>query len=291
MNRLPFWFKQEVPDNNVFNYLKILKSIKVNTVCQSSHCPNLTSCFKKNQITFMILGDACTRNCSFCAIDKQRLKSLSLDLDEPENVKEAVKRLRLKYVVITSVTRDDLPDAGIGQFRKTIEAIQQLDSSIKIEILIPDFNGFKDGLRQIVKALPDVVGHNLETVERLYSQVKPDSSYIGSLDILKRVKELDSNLITKSSLILGMGEKKKEVLKAIEDLSLVNIDVLVIGQYLAPSERHYPVKEFLTLEKFKEYKDFALELGIKVVLSAPLARSSYQAEELYKEVTECTILS
>jgi lipoic acid synthetase len=291
MKRLPLCFKQEIPGRELFDCLEILKSLKVNTVCQSSHCPNLTSCFKKNELTFMILGNICTRSCAFCAVDKERFRPLSLDLDEAGNVREAVKRLGLKYVVITSVTRDDLPDAGASQFRKTIEALYQLDNSIKIEVLIPDFNGSIVGLRQIVKASPDVIGHNLETVERLYSQVRPDSSYVGSLRILKTVKELDSNMVTKSSLILGMGEKRCEVLRTIEDLFSVNTDILIFGQYLAPSERHYPVKEFLTLERFGEYRDFALKLGIKAVLSLPLARSSYQAERLYREATECMISS
>ena len=291
MIKLPAWFKQEIPGRDVFGCLEILKSLKVNTVCQSSHCPNLNSCFKKSELTFMILGDICTRSCSFCAIDKERFRPLSLDLDEPKNIREAVKRLGLKYVVITSVTRDDLSDAGAGQFRRTIEVLHQFDNSIKIEVLIPDFNGSISALRQIVKASPNVIGHNLETVEGLYSQVRADSSYTGSLRILKTVKELDSDIVTKSSLILGMGEKKHEVLKTIEDLFSVNTDILIFGQYLAPSERHYPVKEFLTLDKFKEYRDFALKLGIKAVLSAPLARSSYQAERLYREATECMISS
>lgn len=287
MNRLPSWFKQEIPDNKVFAILKILKSRGVNTVCQSSHCPNLSSCFKNNELTFMILGNTCTRNCRFCAVDKTRSRPLNLDEHEPGKIKQVVESLGLKYVVITSVTRDDLADAGAGQFKRTIEALRQIDYSVRQEVLIPDFNGSRDALRQVVDASPDVIAHNLETVERLYNQVRPDYNYQRSLGVLKSIKELDPNIITKSSLVLGMGEMSHEVISAIKDLVSVQTDILVLGQYLCPSERHYPVKEFITIDKFNQYRELALKLGIKVVLSAPLARSSYRAEYLYREVSPC----
>lgn len=290
-NRLPYWFRQPLPDDKVFNTLNILKTLKVNTVCKMSHCPNLTGCFKNGELTFMILGRVCTRDCKFCAIDKANSTDLVLDKDEPENIKEATKLLGLKYVVLTSVTRDDLPDAGAGQFKRTIEAIGQISNSIKIEVLIPDFFGSLVALKEVVDVHPEVIAHNLETVPGLYPEVRPSASYRRSLNILKVTKKINSNIITKSSLILGLGEREEEVINTLEDLVSAGIDILTLGQYLAPSGEHYPVKKFISLEQFDRYKDIALNSGIKAVLSHPLARSSYQAEKLYQEAQRCSILS
>lgn len=237
----------------------------------------------------MLLGNICTRNCRFCAVDKEKSLPLSLDIDEPERIKEAVVRLDLDFVVLTSVARDDLEDGGSSQFRNAIDAIRRIPRTIKIEVLIPDFRGCLNALKAVVLAKPDIIGHNLETVPRIYSEVRPQADYNRALNILKNIKELDKEIITKSALLLGLGEEEGEVIQTIKDLVLVKTDILTLGQYLAPSPEHYRVKEFIRIEKFDHYKEMALSLGIKAVLSGPLVRSSYQAEELYKEVSGCMI--
>lgn len=288
-NRLPLWFRQPLPDRDVFGLLVLLKELNVNTVCQSSHCPNLSGCFKNKKLTLMLLGNICTRNCRFCAVDKEKSLPLSLDIYEPERIKEAVVRLDLDFVVLTSVARDDLEDGGSSQFRNAIDAIRRIPRTIKIEVLIPDFRGCLNALKAVVLAKPDIIGHNLETVPRIYSEVRPQADYNRALNILKNIKESDKEIITKSALLLGLGEEEGEVIQTIKDLVLVKTDILTLGQYLAPSPEHYRVKEFIRIEKFDHYKEMALSLGIKAVLSGPLVRSSYKAEELYEEVSGCMI--
>lgn len=233
----------------------------------------------------MILGDTCTRNCRFCAVAKSDGRYLKVDSREPERIAEAVRSLDLRYVVITSVTRDDLADGGSSAFAQTIEAIRALDREIKIEVLIPDFGGNIVSLKCISDAAADVVAHNIETVSRLYPGLRPNSDYRISLEALKLIKEMRDEVITKSSLMLGLGEKEEEVLCAMQGLRQSRCDILALGQYLAPSKEHFPVKEFISKEKFARYREIGLSLGFKTVKAGPLVRSSYQAEEVYKEAT------
>jgi len=282
--KLPSWFKQEIPGATALSRMRLLSELKVNTVCRSARCPNQGSCFQDSRITFMILGNSCTRQCRFCAVEKARGRYLCLDREEPLRVARAVKNLGIRYAVITSVTRDDLSDGGAGVFARTVKRIRALSRDIGVEVLIPDFNGNAAALKTITACRPNVVGHNIETVRRLYQFLRPGASFRRSLEILRRIKELNSSLITKSSLILGMGETAVEVTAAMRDLRKAQCDILVLGQYLAPSARHYPVKEFVSIGRFREYRRIGMSLGFKAVLSAPLARSSYQAQEVYDSV-------
>jgi lipoic acid synthetase len=284
-NRLPPWFRQKAPSVETLQRARLLSSLRVHTVCQKALCPNLDSCFNNLRLTFMILGDTCTRDCRFCAVAKLDNSNLELDLQEPKRIAAAVRGLALSYVVITSVTRDDLADGGSGIFAQTIEAIRTLDKRIKIEVLIPDFKGSAASLKCVVDAGPDVIAHNIETVSRLYQEIRPKADYRLSLAVLSLIKKMKGKVITKSSVMLGLGEKEEEVLSVMQELRQNRCDILILGQYLAPSKEHYPVKEFISKEKFARYKESALALGFKAVLSGPLVRSSYQAEEIYKETT------
>ncbi len=275
MNRLPLWFRQEIPDKITLERAQLLSESNVRTVCQEARCPNLSFCFKHQKFTFIILGDTCTRNCRFCAVGKTENKNLKLDEDEPWRIAKAVKDLGLNYVVITSVTRDDLADGGAKIFSQTIESIRGINSDIKIEVLIPDFKGSILSLKVVLAAQPHLVGHNIETIERLYKDLRPKANYRISLDILKKIKEIQPLFTTKSSIMLGLGETEEEVIKTIQDLLYSGCDILTLGQYLAPSPAHYPVKEFIGIEQFQRYRDIGLGLGFKSVLSGPLVRSSY----------------
>jgi lipoic acid synthetase len=283
-NRLPPWFRQEALSAETLQRTRLLSELGVHTVCQKALCPNLGSCFNNLKLTFMILGDTCTRNCRFCAVAKSDNSNLELDSQEPKRIAAAVRALALSYVVITSVTRDDLTDGGSGIFAQTIEAIRTLDKRIKIEVLIPDFKGSAASLKCVVDAEPDVIAHNIETVSRLYQEIRPKAGYRLSLAALSLVKEMKGKVITKSSVMLGLGEKEEEVFGTMQELRQSRCDILTLGQYLAPSKEHYPVKEFISKEKFARYKESGLALGFKAVLSGPLIRSSYQAEEAYREV-------
>ncbi|MFH0739159.1 MAG: lipoyl synthase [Candidatus Omnitrophota bacterium] len=283
-NRLPPWFRQELPDKAALEKAQRLKALKINTVCQEAKCPNLSSCFNKDKLTFMILGNSCTRSCRFCAVDKANNKALRLDRDEPLRIAETVRELGLTYVIITSVTRDDLADGGAQIFARTISLIHRLKRRIKIEVLIPDFGGSIYSLKCVLDVSPDVISHNIETVRPLYAGLRPNSNYELSLEVLSAIKKIRPGTITKSSMMLGFGESQEEVVGAMQDLRQSRCDILTLGQYLAPSEEHYPVKDFISEEKFISYKEIALALGFKAVLSGPLIRSSYQAEEVYREV-------
>ncbi|MBI5145344.1 MAG: lipoyl synthase [Candidatus Omnitrophica bacterium] len=301
-NRLPFWFRQEIPDASVGRCKQLLSEYGINTVCQLAKCPNLSQCFLSQKMTFLILGETCTRDCRFCTMKKAEVGADLLG-DEPEKIAELVNLLGLRFVVITSVTRDDLADGGAGQFAKTIEAVRKIDNKmhpvrditnltskptvsngIKVEVLLPDFQGKFSSLKCVLATSPSVAGHNIETVQRLYKEVRPMANYPRSLALLKTMKEINASLITKSSLMLGMGEKEPEVRETMQDLRKAQCDILTLGQYLAPSKQHYPVKEFISPEQFQRYKDIGLSLGFKAVLSGPLVRSSYNAEEIYKEM-------
>ena len=293
MTKLPTWFRQELPNETTQELTQLLTKSCVHTVCQQARCPNINHCFKNKRFTFMILGDTCTRNCRFCAVTKSANKNLALDEDEPYRISQLVKRLDLDYVVITSVTRDDLVDGGAAIFAKTIELIQKIDKDInpvrnteysetenkisngvKVEVLIPDFRGKIQSIESVLNAGPFVVAHNIETVKRLYPDLRPQADYELSWGILGKIKELKPRILTKSSLMLGLGETEKEVIAAMRDLRSNRCDILTLGQYLVPSPEHYPIKEFISIEQFKEYKDIGMALGFKFVLSGPLVRSS-----------------
>ena len=282
-NRLPSWFRQEIPDKNTFEILRRLSGFKINTVCQEACCPNLGRCFKNKELTFMILGNTCTRNCRFCALNKSKGLKLAVDEKEPERLAGLIKSLGLNYVVVTSVTRDDLPDGGARHFAKTLECIRAVNRNLKVEVLIPDFKADALSLKTVIGAGPDVVAHNIETVRRIYQELKPDSNYGLSLNVLRKIKEISPAIITKSSLLLGLGETKNEVISAMQDLKEASCDTLTLGQYLAPSAGHYPVRDFISPGTFKEYRDIGMSLGFRAVSSGPLVRSSYKANEVYKD--------
>lgn len=286
MNRLPIWFKQELLNAQTLTMQRALSEFKVNTVCLHAKCPNLTQCFNRQEVTFMILGGTCTRNCRFCAVEKAKGSVLAVDSAEADRVAEAVKSLGLNYVVITSVTRDDLIDGGAGQFFRVISAVYGVNRLIKIEVLIPDFQADFLSLKNVIEANPLVIAHNLETTRCLSKQLRPEADYERSLNVLRIIKDIKPGMITKSSIMLGLGESECDVIESMQDLRSVACDILTLGQYLAPSKKHYPVQEFIKIEQFEKYKEIALNLGFKSVLSAPLARSSYKAEEVYS--TACS---
>lgn len=288
VNRLPPWLRQELPGASVKGTAESILKLGINTVCQQAICPNTNECFNRGQATFLILGKLCTRSCKFCNIASPSQgrfypygsTNRTVPKDEPQRITEAVRLLGLSYVVITSVTRDDLDDGGAGQFVNVIESIRSLGRDIKVEALIPDFQGSISSLKAVVRAHPFILAHNLETVERLYSSIRLEADYRRSLELLKRAKELNPGLITKSSFMLGLGETEDEVLGLMKDLRSYDCDIITLGQYLAPSPRHYPVSEFISPEQFQRYQSKGMNLGFRKVLSGPKVRSSYQAEEL-----------
>lgn len=283
MARLPPWLTQRAPDPSVLIEMKSLfDNLSLHTVCESAHCPNQGECFSKGTATFLILGDVCTRNCRFCAVTKGAPSAL--DPDEPWNVAQAVDRLGLRHVVVTSVTRDDLPDGGAEHFARTVCAVRQVSPRTNIELLIPDFQGLADALRKVIDSSPDVIGHNLETVPRLYPEVRLKADYRRSLNLLKMVKSINGRIVTKSGLMLGLGERYDEVVTAMENLREVDCDILTLGQYLCPSAKHREVTEFITPQIFEEYRTLARNLGFKAVASAPFVRSSFNALGLFTQV-------
>jgi len=279
--RLPEWFRQELPDTGVHRVLERLDAWGVRTVCQHASCPNLTRCLKQNELTFMILGDTCTRTCRFCAVSKYRGQELPVEEKEARSLAFAAEELNLDYTVITSVTRDDLADGGCGAFAASIREVKSLPRHPKVEVLIPDFRGERAHIAMVLQAGPDVLAHNIETVKRLYPFLRPEADYERSLKVLRTAKEIDPQVITKSSLMLGLGEERREVLGALRDLRSNQCDIVTLGQYLAPSAAHYPVQEFIHPQVFAEYKKAALGLGFKVVCAGPLVRSSYKAQDAY----------
>jgi lipoic acid synthetase len=286
MDRLPIWFRQDMPDQRILNEVRAVFDSGVNTVCSSAKCPNICDCFKRRELTFMILGDRCTRACGFCAVKKSNDPGLYVDPREQEKIVSIISDLGIRYAVITSVTRDDLDDGGAGQFVRVINAIRDFDKDIRIEVLIPDFSGNMSSLESVLDAGPLVLAHNIETVKRLYPLVRPGADYRRSLQILSEAKKLNPAIITKSSLMLGLGEQESEVVEAINDLKENNCDMLTLGQYLSPSKAHYPVQGFISPEQFERYKMLALDSGINSVLSGPLVRSSYRAEEAFESLTK-----
>ncbi|SHK53155.1 lipoyl synthase [Thermocrinis minervae] len=257
----------------------LLRQLSLNTVCEESRCPNISECFGSGTATFMILGDTCTRGCSFCNVKRGNPKGP--DPEEPYKLLEAVKRLNLRYVVITSVTRDDLEDGGASHFAKCVRVLKENLQDIKVEVLVPDFGGSIRALSVVLDSSPDVLNHNVETVERLYPRVRKGANYGRSLELLRNSKKLAPHIPTKSALILGFGETWDEILKVLEDLRSVDCDFLTIGQYYQPSLRHHPVVKYYTQEEFDRLKEIAYSLGFKYVASGPNVRSSYRAFEAF----------
>jgi len=274
----PDWIKVRLPSNPVFFSTKgLIADLKLHTVCESAQCPNRWECWSQGTATFMIAGERCTRACGFCAVDTA--KPFALEADEPQRVAEAIRRLKLKHVVITAVARDDLADGGAEHFARTIEAVRGVDPEIIIEVLTPDFNGKEGPLQMVLDARPHVFNHNLETVERLTPLVRSRAKYRLSLDFLKRAKELDPNVVTKSGLMLGLGETETEIFEAMDDLREANVQVLTLGQYLRPTPNHLPVVEYIRPETFDLYREIATNKGFEYVASGPLVRSSYHAAD------------
>ena len=276
----PPWLKKRLASGETYQKVNtLLKESRLHTVCEEAHCPNLGDCFSEGTATFMILGDRCTRNCTFCAIRHDHPRPL--DDGEPEEVSKAVKALGLKYAVITSVTRDDLPDGGAGQFAKTIQAIRAESPGTSIEVLIPDFKGSEDALATVIGSGPDVINHNLETVPRLYAEVRPQAVYKRSLQLIERIVKMDGQILTKSGLMLGLGESREEIIGVLEDLLKAGCRVLTLGQYLSPSPGHHPVLRFLQPEEFSHLESTAQKMGFAAVASGPFVRSSFHAGEMF----------
>ena len=260
----------------------LLDGLSLHTICESAHCPNIGGCFFRKTATFLILGDVCTRHCTFCAV-KRGVPS-PVDKSEPQHLLEAVEKLDLSYVVITSVTRDDLADGGASQFVRVINLLHESRNGIAVEVLIPDFLGSTEALKAVVKARPEVINHNVETIPRLYHEVRPRADYSRSVELLSAVKRLSPEIVTKSGLMLGLGETKEEVIEVMSDLREASCDLLTIGQYLQPSPKHHPVVRFVPPDEFSEYEQIGKNMGFADVASAPLVRSSFKAAELYSKV-------
>jgi lipoyl synthase len=281
MRRHPDWLKRPVPDLHAIEGMeKMFDRRHLSTVCQSAHCPNLGECFNRGTATFMILGDQCTRNCRFCAVAHAQTPPWP-DENEPEQVARAVCELGLRHVVITSVTRDDLCDGGAGQFVRTVAAIRKTCPESTIEILVPDFNGDLQVLEVVCNARPDVLNHNVETVPRLYPDIRPQAVYERSLAVLKYAAGV--GLTTKSGLMLGLGETADELEQVFYDLVQASCKILTLGQYLAPSKTHAPVKRYVPPEQFDDLGELARQMGFKTVFSGPFVRSSYRADEIYQK--------
>ncbi|HCO23965.1 Lipoyl synthase [Gimesia maris] len=275
--RLPKWLKRPLPEPGMAFTSNVIDDLKLVTVCESAKCPNRTECWSHKTATLMILGNVCTRPCGFCSIAKG--KTETVQLDEPERVAEAAVRLGLEHVVITSVTRDDLPDGGAEHFYNCILAIRaRMDADI--EVLTPDFRGDRKAIQRVIEAHPDVFNHNTETVPRLYHRVRRNAVYQRTLDLLLQVKETDPTIVTKSGIMLGLGETREEVLEVCADLRAVGCDMITIGQYLQPTPQNLPVERFLPPEEFDEVGDQVRAMGFKLVASGPFVRSSYNAGEM-----------
>ncbi|KJF28767.1 lipoyl synthase [Clostridium aceticum] len=276
MKTRPSWLTKKAADQKSFLKMeKLLKDLALNTVCGEADCPNIGECFQKKTATFMILGKTCTRNCGFCAVSKGIPEAIKTE--EAVSVAIAVNKLNLRHVVITSVTRDDLQDGGAQHFVDTINEIRKCNKNVTIEVLIPDFKGNKKSIQKVIDAEPEIINHNLETVPVLYSEIRSGASYTRSLGLLKQVKESNKKIITKTGMMLGLGERREEVLEVMDDLRKIDCDVLTLGQYLKPTEGHIDVEEYISPERFSVYKEIALKKGFKFVESGPFVRSSYQA--------------
>ncbi|MDP7048338.1 MAG: lipoyl synthase [Verrucomicrobiota bacterium] len=277
--RIPKWLRMKLPSSSAFTRTRsLLEELNLHTVCESAKCPNHWECWSKGTATFMIGGDRCTRACGFCAVNTA--KPLPLEGDEPERVAEAIFRMKLRHVVITAVARDDLTDGGAGHFQATIKAVRRRNPGIAIEVLVPDFLEKEEALQRVLDAKPEIFNHNLETVRRLTLSVRSRALYDRSLSVLRKAREGGGGTVyTKSGLMLGLGETEEELLGAMEDLRLAKCDILTLGQYLQPSSCHLPVAEYVLPVKFEEYGAKAREMGFRYVVSGPMVRSSYHADE------------
>lgn len=281
VQRKPDWLKVKLNKGQSLSYTKnIIAQYALNTVCDEANCPNKIECFGKKTATFMILGSNCTRNCRFCNVTCG--KPETVDANEPENVAKAISTLGLKYVVVTSVTRDDLRDGGSEHFAQVIGKIKEISPQTSIEVLIPDFKGSTEALKTVGDAAPAVISHNVETVPRLYGSVCPQSDYKTSLTVLKNIKLMYPSIMSKTGIMVGLGETREDMVQVFKDLREVGCEILTIGQYLAPSSAHYDMVEYIHPDVFKEYEDIAYEMGFTFVKSGPLVRSSYHADEALK---------
>lgn len=276
----PRWLKQRLPAGAEHEKIRsLIKDHGLHTVCEKAQCPNRWECYSRQTATFLILGPGCTRNCRFCAVGKDLQPP---DVAEPGRVADAVMQMKLRYAVITSVTRDDLPDGGAGFFAATISAVRAKDPSIRIEVLVPDFQGNSSAIQTVINARPDVINHNIETVSRLYPLVRPGADYLRSLKLLRMIKENSRGIPSKSGLMLGLGETEDEIIRTLQDLRNNLCDILTLGQYLQPSRKHLPVQRYVAPEEFSRYKEVALKMGFRHVASGPFVRSSYQADKLFR---------
>ena len=276
----PDWLRVKAPQwERVGNVKEILRDLGLNTVCEEASCPNIGECFNAGTATFLIMGPACTRACPYCDIDFEK-KPKALDPTEPLRLAEAVRRMRLNHVVITSVNRDDLPDGGASQFVRCIEEIRKVSPHTTIEVLIPDLCGNWDALAIILQAAPEVLNHNTETIPRLYRRVRPQGDYQRSMELLQRTRELAPWVYTKSGIMVGLGETDEEVRACMQDLRAVDCDIITIGQYLQPSQKHLKVNNFIRPEQFDAWREFGESIGFLQVVSTPLTRSSYHAEQV-----------
>ncbi len=286
VKRLPDWLTIRVPRPDTIKTVEqMMRGKNLHTVCESARCPNLAECWSKKTATFMILGNTCTRSCGFCAIKVG--KGEEVDSLEPANVAQATEELGLKHVVVTSVARDDLPDQGASQFAQTVSAIHKRLPDVIVEILTPDFRGREDLIKIVCESHPEIYNHNIETVERLHTIVRPAAKYARTMEVMRIVKKLDPSIYTKSGLMLGLGETKEEVVRTLTDLRSNGVDAVTIGQYLRPTMKHLPVVEYIHPDVFKEYEEIGTELGFAFVASGPFIRSSYNAiafsEKVMKE--------
>jgi lipoic acid synthetase len=280
----PPWIRCRLScEKSVRSTVAALERLELNTVCQSAHCPNIAECFSRNTATFLILGNVCTRSCTFCAVRNGQPEPP--DTEEPERVARAVDELDLRHAVVTSVTRDDLSDGGSGHFAETVRTIRALRNDVTIEVLVPDFRGDAELIESVVASRPDVFAHNVETAQRLYDGVRPGADYSRSLSVLEVAKSRDPEVLTKSGIMVGMGESWDEVVGVMKDLRSVRCDIFTIGQYLRPSTAHHPVAEFVPPSVFEEYAAVGEELGFKHVASGPLVRSSYMADAAFSSAT------
>jgi len=283
IKRKPNWIKSKIINSKEFFITKsLINKSKLVTVCQEANCPNITECWSKRHATFMIMGDTCTRACAFC--DVSTGKPQPLDPFEPYKISNAVKKLDLNHVVITSVDRDDLPDGGSNHFYEVILATKKLNPNTSVEVLTPDFLRKGESYKKVIEANPDVFNHNIETVPSLYRKVRPGARYFASLDLLKKSKEINKNIFTKSGIMIGLGEKKDEVLQVMDDLISAKVDFLTIGQYLQPSSKHHPLEKYYHPDEFEEFGEIAKSKGFLLVSSTPLTRSSYHADEDFRKL-------
>jgi len=283
IKKKPIWIRTKITNTqNYFKTKEIIDKKKLHTVCQEASCPNISECWSKRHATFMIMGDICTRACSFCNVKTG--KPTFLDPLEPSKIALATKELNLNHVVITSVDRDDLEDGGANHFSKVILETRKMNKKTTIEVLTPDFLRKGKSYKVVVDANPDVFNHNIETVPSLYRSVRPGSRYFASVSLLKSIKEINKTIFTKSGIMLGLGETRDEVLQVMDDLLSANVDFLTIGQYLQPSVKHYPLKRYVHPDEFQEFKELALSKGFLIVASSPLTRSSYHADEDFSEM-------